>query len=170
MNETTTRECGSCSACCYVCPVEELQKPLLTRCPHQNPAAIGPGCRIYSERPGACAAYRCSWLEGELDLDDRPDRVGVLFEHTRLELRNGRDLLVLLGMTFGEPEDPARLLRHARPGTLVAIADSSGQHPEHNLIAGTPQDCRGWLGFLADMERGKAELRHHDEPPRETTR
>jgi len=175
MNATTTsqRECGSCRACCYVCPVAELDKPLMSHCEHECDS----GCGIYPERPSGCRVYQCSWLLGEFDDDQRPDQTGVLFEHTSMGFDDGESTVtILLGMTFGNPTDPRSFLRAARPGVVVAIADSSGMHPEHNLIAGTPADCRKWLDFISraqangytrrDHAEDKAGIRINQEPQR----
>jgi hypothetical protein len=38
------------------------------------------GCGIYSERPRICRDYRCLWLQGGLEEDDRPDRLGAVLD------------------------------------------------------------------------------------------
>jgi hypothetical protein len=70
------RTCGECTACCTNLGVSEIQKPDFEDCRHQSAA----GCAIYSERPLACMAYECLWLEGILpDPEDRPDRLHAVF-------------------------------------------------------------------------------------------
>ena len=71
------RSCGPCSACCEVLEVRALDLPAWTRCPDQ--CADG-GCGIYEDRPESCRPYRCSWLMGEMQEDERPDLVGVIVD------------------------------------------------------------------------------------------
>ena len=73
---TPIRSCGPCAACCVVFAVEVLSKPEYVRCSHRDSA----GCTIYEERPKACRAYACLWLEGEFDVGQRPDLVGLAFD------------------------------------------------------------------------------------------
>jgi hypothetical protein len=58
--------------------VDELGKLGGTPCPKLRPA--GDGCGIYATRPGICRAYRCLWLRGGLDAQDRPDRLGAVLD------------------------------------------------------------------------------------------
>jgi hypothetical protein len=71
------RECGECSLCCTVLRVDELDKLGGVTCEHV--LAHG-GCRIHPTRPGICRGYRCLWLRGGLELDDRPDRLGAVVD------------------------------------------------------------------------------------------
>jgi Fe-S-cluster containining protein len=83
---TTGRRCGDCSLCCKLLKVEEFvdpndqtseltfYKPELKWCPQ----CTKPGCAIYETRPVACKTFRCAWLEGFFDEEDRPDRVGFV--------------------------------------------------------------------------------------------
>jgi len=51
-------------------------------------ATLG-GCAIYETRPPICRSYRCLWLQGGLQDDERPDRTGgiVDLETTGVGLR-----------------------------------------------------------------------------------
>src|SRR5262249_4530121 len=49
---TNKRECGKCSLCCKLLPIQELNKPIDTWCPHCRPGHGG--CTIYSSRPSEC--------------------------------------------------------------------------------------------------------------------
>ena len=79
----SVRECGSCSACCYVIGVHELEKGTYETCAHLCEA----GCGIYAERPGSCQTFECQWLRGALEVDGaidtemRPDACGVIFDY-----------------------------------------------------------------------------------------
>jgi len=80
------RSCGPCSLCCTVLRVDELAKPAGRDCIHQRAAG---GCGIHATRPGICRAYRCLWLQGGLEDDERPDATGgvVDLETTGVGLR-----------------------------------------------------------------------------------
>lgn len=85
------RACGSCSLCCTVLRVDELHKLGGTPCPKLR--SSGSGCGIHPTRPTICRAYRCLWLQGSLEEDDRPDRLGAVTDlvseggMTRLAIR-----------------------------------------------------------------------------------
>ena len=78
-----TRECGSCSACCSVMGVPELEKGTYQDCRHRCEA----GCAVYPHRPPSCRTFECQWLRGVLEVDGsidtelRPDSCGVIFEY-----------------------------------------------------------------------------------------
>src|SRR5579864_223479 len=54
------RTCGSCSLCCKLLRIEELEKPVGTWCNHC--ASGRGGCAIYDQRPRECRTFYCSWL------------------------------------------------------------------------------------------------------------
>jgi len=65
MTEKTTqrqepRSCGSCSLCCKLLSVPELEKPGNVWCQHASPP--GSGCAIYATRPDGCRRFICNWL------------------------------------------------------------------------------------------------------------
>lgn len=73
------RRCGSCTLCCRLLPVRELDKPANTRCRHQGRQ----GCAVY-HRPGfpvSCEVWSCRWLVAD-DTEDmpRPDRCGWVID------------------------------------------------------------------------------------------
>jgi hypothetical protein len=55
----TGRSCGSCSLCCKLLPIRELEKPENQWCVHCRP---GHGCSIYAERPASCRGFACQRL------------------------------------------------------------------------------------------------------------
>ena len=70
------RACGSCTMCCKVLQIDELDKPAGAWCPN---CAIGKGCKVYDERPGPCRGFVCIWLtESALPDSLRPDRSKVV--------------------------------------------------------------------------------------------
>jgi len=89
---TEGRECGDCTVCCTYLRIRQpgqLVKLGLTPCEHLAPGGSEDGytgasdcgsCGIYEARPDVCKGYRCSWLDGYGDDEDRPDRSGVLID------------------------------------------------------------------------------------------
>lgn len=66
------RECGSCTLCCKLLPVPDLNKLAGARCAHQR---HGKGCAIYGRHPISCALWSCAWLADDRAADlRRPDR------------------------------------------------------------------------------------------------
>ena len=57
-----TRECGTCTLCCKVMGIVELDKPRSRWCDHAMP---GRGCAIYDQRPHSCRVFSCLWLLDE---------------------------------------------------------------------------------------------------------
>ena len=73
----TSRSCGPCNACCKPFIVPEVEKLDGRWCKH---CIIGKGWNIYANRPYACRAFACIWLNGKGAEGDRPDRLGVFFD------------------------------------------------------------------------------------------
>lgn len=69
------RQCGSCTLCCKLIPVKEIDKKSNTKCTHQRHS----GCAIYNHRPMSCQLWNCAWLVNK-DMSDqqRPDRSHVV--------------------------------------------------------------------------------------------
>jgi len=53
------RNCGTCTLCCKLMGISELDKARGEWCRHCD---IGRGCRIYDERPAECREFYCSYL------------------------------------------------------------------------------------------------------------
>lgn len=76
--------CGSCTACCRVFDIPQVQKPAGVWCQHCD---IGKGCKIYEARPQPCVEFECLWLLSQKREDPnehlpaslRPDRCKVVF-------------------------------------------------------------------------------------------
>jgi hypothetical protein len=75
-----TRECGSCTACCELLEIVELEKPRGILCQH---CTSGKGCAIYATRPKECRDYECGWLaHDDIPNELRPDRCGFILGTT----------------------------------------------------------------------------------------
>lgn len=79
------RECGECTVCCTYLKISALHKDGLTPCSFiAAPASdgyTGAGCSVYEDKPHVCNGYRCAWLEGHGDEEDRPDKSGMLIDN-----------------------------------------------------------------------------------------
>jgi hypothetical protein len=53
------RTCGTCSLCCKVMSITELQKPAGIWCHHHKQGA---GCGIHPLRPYSCRGVYCEWM------------------------------------------------------------------------------------------------------------
>lgn len=89
-----TRECGSCSLCCKVMGIADLDKPPGVWCGH---FARGAGCGIYQDRPTECRTFACEWLKFDgWDAAWKPDKARfVMFTQD-----GGRRLKVVVDPVF----------------------------------------------------------------------
>jgi hypothetical protein len=76
---TTLRSCGTCSLCCKLYEIPELDKPSHVWCRHCRPGKGG--CSIYQERPPVCVDFRCLWLTGQLGDEWWPPRSKIVVTH-----------------------------------------------------------------------------------------
>ncbi len=121
--------------CCTVLRVDELRKLGGTSC-----AALGPsGCTIYPRRPRICRTYQCAWLQGKLDVEDRPDRLGAVLD---IVFEGGALLLAIREATPGASDANPRLAaiaaryREAMPVRITRAADVLRDAPVRTLLAG----------------------------------
>lgn len=70
------KSCGSCTSCCKIPALDELQKPAGVVCSN---CAVGVGCRIYADRPSSCRTFMCGWIYNpHMGPELKPERCGVL--------------------------------------------------------------------------------------------
>lgn len=130
-----TRECGGCALCCTVLRVDELAKLGGTPCPMLRPA--GDGCGIHPTRPAICRAYRCMWLRGGLDEEDRPDRLGAVLDVTS---EGGSPFLAVREAEAGAFERLPRLReiaerhRETMPVRITSAADVMNPDRPYRLL------------------------------------
>lgn len=102
---TNGRNCGDCIACCTYLKSKAVPMDGLAHCAHsklvhppnedelifkgsEDCSVEGCGnCAIYEDRPKACVEYKCLWLMGYGEEEDRPDLSGVLVD-TILPIEN----------------------------------------------------------------------------------
>lgn len=108
------RECGGCTACCYVIQVWAVGKPFRTKCPY---VVEGQGCGIWSGpggpggpggQPQTCSTYRCAWAMGFGEMKDRPDKTGILVDFrvpSTVDL-DAQPAFYAIGIDAGDEDDP----------------------------------------------------------------
>ena len=144
------RACGSCMMCCKVPHIEEFNKPAGVWCEH---AVRGKGCGIYADRPGACRAFYCSWMQdASLGPEWKPDRAKFVV----YVQRNGINLQVAVdpGLPNSWMKAPyyAQIKKWARDaaehGGFVFVRNRSA----HDRRAAGPR-CRHWTGRPGRRDR-----------------
>lgn len=130
--------CGSCTACCIVLGVKELNKDNYVRCQH----LCHSGCSIYENRPKSCRDFECLWLMGLFgDSEElRPDKTGLLFhvfENTVFTEPDGQ-LLCCYEVWPGAFQDNIAkiLLGHLAEKQLILLLRSNTRH-----FIGPPAEC-----------------------------
>ena len=71
------RECGSCTLCCTITRVPELEKPEYETCKF---CELSKGCSIYKDRPKSCQDFKCAWLKGDMPDTMKPNEAHVMIE------------------------------------------------------------------------------------------
>ena len=70
------RECGTCTLCCKLLRIPELDKPQGKWCPHCAPSH---GCNRYETRPGSCRSFFCGYLTSAYVSEEwRPARCRIV--------------------------------------------------------------------------------------------
>ena len=72
------RKCGTCTLCCKIVGVEELNKPQNTECHFCK----NDQCSIYDTRPKSCRDFNCLLLLGLLPDELQPQKVNAVFAMT----------------------------------------------------------------------------------------
>jgi hypothetical protein len=110
-DETKSRSCLPCTACCTSLEVVEFNKPAGVPCVHLTPT----GCGIYTDpkKPAICNTFRCGWLEGYGEKNERPDKSGVI-------LRTGQATEgPLAGTPFAQAHEVSKGSVELRPARKV---------------------------------------------------
>ena len=107
-----TRECGTCTLCCKVMAIRELEKPMGHWCAHCVP---GKGCGIYETRFEICRTFLCGWRQvPQLGDAWRPDRSKFLM-YTE---KNGQRLNVIV-----DPAQPGAWKREPYYRRIKAMSE-----------------------------------------------
>jgi len=88
------RECGTCTLCCKVAAVEEVDKRNGVWCLH---CVSGKRCTIYQQRPPSCRSFYCQWMvEKGLGLEWKPERAKFALVKTTIGAASNVILNLLL--------------------------------------------------------------------------
>lgn len=103
-------DCGTCTACCKVFAIPEIEKPAGDWCKH---CAVGSGCKIYEARPPMCRQFECLWLLTQKQPNPmgpalRPDRSKVVISPTTND--NVMSVITMPGSPFAWKKPGIRLL------------------------------------------------------------
>ena len=134
------KSCGTCSLCCKVMVVPEINKPAGQWCRH---FAKGVGCTIHDARPHACSHFQCYWSISEvLGEEWRPDRAKFV-----LWSDNEWRLIVEV-----DPSTPSAWKREPFYSSLKTWSDTRRPHPFQVLV-------RAGAGYIvvlpeADIDMG----------------
>lgn len=140
------RTCGTCTACCKIMAIDELEKPASVWCHH---CEIAKGCKIYESRPDSCRKFKCLWLtdprlpdsmrpdktkavfhvekdKGRLKVNvdpDRPDawKVGLTKQYIDLVRTAGVDVLIVCGLKKNLRTEYARTTEAHRSRNIVSM-------------------------------------------------
>jgi hypothetical protein len=138
------KQCGTCTLCCKLLAVQEINKPAATSCHHCDE---GRGCKIYSARPTQCRLFNCYFLTNDkLGEAWRPSKSKIVVVITPDGRRIGAHV---------DPERPGAWRREpfysklkawsrealAAPGQLGQVLVSIGKHtivilPDRNVDLG----------------------------------
>ena len=128
------RTCGDCIVCCVYPSIntETLVKRGCEHCPNLHLSdQIKPNtmqlsseepvkCGIYRERPDVCEGYKCLWIQGHGNEEDRPDRALVLIDTTH-RIENGIECKPLAPGVEETPEVKATIGRMMKSTGCAAI-------------------------------------------------
>lgn len=130
-----TRQCGGCTLCCKLIPVDLPSGKKLAghRCPHQR---TGKGCAIYNTAPFPCRMWNCRWLVNDDTAElRRPDRVHYVVDITPDHItivpnEGGERTHVQVVQIWVDPDYPDAW----RDPALLAYLDRRGQEGIAALI------------------------------------
>ena len=124
------RVCGSCSLCCKLLRIEELDKPAGRWCSHCT--AGRDGCNIYDTRPGSCRSFHCNWLiNPELGADWRPTTAKMVLYYEP----PARRLAVHVDPEFPSAWRGEPYYRQLKAWTCAAIDSARAPSPDAWLMA-----------------------------------
>ena len=124
----TGRECGTCTLCCKVAAVKEVDKPNGVWCPH---CVAGRGPRSMTGGPPVAAASTCQWmLEKGLGPEWKPERA----KFALVKSEGGRRLTALVDPGFPSAWRRAPYYENLKQWAVEAAPEStrglSGRRPQ----------------------------------------
>ncbi|MCB1507299.1 MAG: hypothetical protein KDI98_00570 [Hyphomicrobiaceae bacterium] len=123
--------CRSCTYCCVLPAIGPLDKPMYRACSHLKDR----GCGIFGqpERPAACLAYRCAYLEARETDSPEKNKIPHPLEAGAYFHRDPVENAIVLFVDPARPEIwkmsiiPDLLRPHIESGTVLVIIDRGRQ-------------------------------------------
>lgn len=149
------RTCGKCSACCRLLAAPDIGKEADAPCPHARSGRGRSGCGIYDERPPLCAAYECVWLQGAFRPQDKPSRLGLVFDTLARQDTEAGTVLCARKVSPGPLPKPANaMLRDLSQRMVVVLIESSNTARK---VMGPPEKVEAFMRhMLPEASRGAA--------------
>jgi hypothetical protein len=149
----TNHHCGTCTMCCKVLGVTELEKPPQQWCTH---CKIGQGCQVYADRPVSCVEFECVWLQRQdMPLELRPDKSRVVLMATM----DGECIVALVDPTYAGAADKGMmavaLKGMGRRGLPVIIAEGDKRRLLYSSKHTSPKLLEEIKKFAETMEEQK---------------
>jgi hypothetical protein len=156
------RSCGTCTLCCKLLAIPELEKPRNVWCQHCEP---GRGCGIYADRPLPCREFHCAYLGWDLGEHWFPARskMVVVFEadgnRTVIYVDSSRPTAWRERPYYDEIKRWAKLAARELKQVVVAVGNRSIVIlPDEDVDIGTTsEDERIVIGEV--LENGRVKLR-----------
>lgn len=155
-NLVTGRTCGTCRVCCRLPDIPELSKPVSTWCRHIDLNQPQGGCTIYEDRPRTCREYECAWLSGLGEEQDRPDRLGVMYQPVKMpDGSQGLAAVEAEDGAFDRPRVRAQLARFAelKPGRIMMRTAAETQFRAVEITVSARTNRKIGLARLAGAAR-----------------
>src|SRR5690348_17348061 len=118
----STNLCGSCSLCCKVKSITEINKPMYTWCPN---CEKGKGCRLYDtlEKPPSCTEYNCLWHATQ-SFDDPSRRLPLRFrpDHTKVVVDTPGNVGYKAAIFWVDPAFPGAMRSEENQFLVQALA------------------------------------------------
>jgi hypothetical protein len=81
------RTCESCTVCCNIYAIPEINKTEYEHCKHCD---VGKGCNIQEAKPKQCSQYYCGWrIFSYLDQSMKPSKSGLVLHVEPIEETKG---------------------------------------------------------------------------------
>jgi hypothetical protein len=152
---TSERSCGKCTACCTALQVTEIEKPDYVRCTHLRTGSVT-GCGIYPSRPDSCRSWKCLWLRGVGEKQERPDKLGIVLDVEECPALDCFFVKVfpLRKDALADPKVDSLIQRVTMVGP-PAVAVVYGPNGSRTLLGGEPEAVKRVLAYLNETEQKK---------------
>ncbi len=168
---TANRTCQTCSLCCKVLSITELNKPVGQWCQHVRKRA---GCSIHGAHPAECRDFSCLWLS-EQSIDDiwnpLKSKMVLVADHNRVTAhvdpgwpgswRNEPYYSDLKQMAWNAIDAAGQVCVSVNNRIIVILPDKDielgkFEPGDHIIVAETPH---GWEAYKLPIDQIKPEDR-----------